>query len=41
MFENKWEFIYQQCIYRRTYKWVSQPAGLDGIVGVLSGQDAQ
>ena len=29
--------LYINNIYRRTYKWASQPAGLDGIVGVLGG----
>ena len=38
--ENMWEFICQQNIYRRTYKWASQPAGLEGIVVDLDGYDA-
>ena len=36
-FENMWELKCQQSIYRRTYKWASQPAGLEGIVVVLGG----
>ena len=35
-----WEQVCQQSIYRQTYKWASQPAGLEGIVVVLGGYDA-
>ena len=35
-----WELICQRSIYRRTQKWESQPAGLDGIVVDLDGYDA-
>ena len=35
-----WELICQQNIYRRIYKWASQPAGLEGIVVDLRGYDA-
>ena len=35
-----WEFICQQNIYRRTYEWAFQPAGLEGIVVDLEGYDA-
>ena len=40
MFENMWELICQQNIYRRTYKRASQPAGLKGIVVDPDGYDA-
>ena len=32
--------LYINNTYRRTYKWVSQPAGLKGIVVDLDGYDA-
>ena len=35
-----WEFTCQQNIYRLTYKWAFQPAGLEGIVVDLGGYDA-
>ena len=35
-----WEFIYQQNMYRRTYKTASRPPGLDGIVVLVDGYDA-
>ena len=37
LYEKMLDIICQLNIYRRTYKWASQPAGLEGIVGVLSG----
>ena len=39
-FENMWEFMCQQSIYRRTYKTAAQPPALDGIVVALGGYDA-
>ena len=33
--------LYINNTYRRTYKWASQPPGLDVIVGVLSGWGAK
>ena len=35
-----WELLCQQIIYRRTYKWASQPDGLEGIVVDLVDYDA-
>ena len=35
-----WDIIYQQNIYRRTYKTASRPTGLDGIVVLLDAYDA-
>ena len=35
-----WDIIYQQNIYRSTYKTASRPTGLDGIVVRLDGYDA-
>ena len=35
-----WELRCQQRIYGRTYKWATQPAGLEGIVVDLGGHDA-
>ena len=40
MFQNMWELICLQNIYRWTYKRASQPAGLEGIVVDLDGYDA-
>ena len=34
------EFISQQNIYRRKYKWASQPTGVEGIAVDLDGYDA-
>ena len=39
-FENMWKFICQRSIYRRTHKWESQPAGLEGIVVDFDGYEA-
>ena len=39
-FENMWELICQQNIYRRAYKKASRPTGSDGIVVLLDGYDA-
>ena len=35
-----WEFMSTKHIYRRTYKWASQPAGIEGIEDVFDGYDA-
>ena len=35
-----WDIIFQQNIYRQTYKTASRPTGWDGIVGQLDGYDA-
>ena len=37
---NLWDIIYQQYIYRRTYKMASRPTGLDDIVDLIDGYDA-
>ena len=34
-----WEFLFQQNIYRRTYKPASRPVGLEGVVALIDGYD--
>ena len=35
-----WDIIWQDDIYRLTYKAVTRPTGWDGSVGLLDGYDA-
>ena len=39
-FENMWDIISQQSIYRQTYKTASGQTGWDGSVGHLDDYDA-